>query len=1647
MHIKLHRNPKVYVKKRSTILLDTCNTISDFLKGFTLTSFSTMRVTYLCVLFFSISMLVAGNTIPKEKEIDTLTIHSSTSASASAIGQFFQFPELDAKFPTQKNIAIPTTPEFSFDAIKNEFPLQSQDIEKVRAEANAGFREIDSTGRWIGSFKNEDIQVLPVGISHEVNGVTYQLGFVNARFNKEYTELTVFVKVIIPQPDDKGEPTELLFGANNVKLSHQGGIIGDANLVLLGDVFIPFNSGNWLLILKGGLNYTTGDTYNKTYVAIDCDGVKEMSIEGEVQFSRSMILPVDPNGRPLPEMVTYNGAVEESIQIPNRVTAAFKTVASDWNDLIVEISLSPFVLASQPDKFMFSANQAVFDFSDFRTENVNFPEHYYDNGYLLPNANTWRGVYVKSLEIGMPDEFKTKESIPSKRKVSFKAANLLIDGYGVSGYFEAEDVIPIESGRTSESKSWAYSVDRIGIKLASNKLVAANFDGRIILPISDKASKKVQGETDGKLGLGYEGIISENEYGLVVSNLNTLSFDVFKAKAELLPNSAVELMVVDGSFRPKAVLNGRMAISANQKESLADEGEQYTTVNEQGKEEKHTVQFKGIEFQNLILQTTSPVIQVDYFGYRDEVKIANFPVSIADIAFTANEYEVGLEFDLMVNLMGKESKGFAATTRLGIFGKLYEEEYKQKWKYDKLTISKIFIDANFGKVGFSGELLIFEDDVVYNDGFTGKLSLDVFGTEGLVEAKGLFGNKDGYRYFYVDFIGVLPVTVPIIPPIGMSAIGGGLSYNMERVAHTFADSSEDNMLSDDKGLSLSGIVYEPNNEVGLDLRAMAFLTMQGTQAFKGKIMLSMLFNKHGGLNRIGLDGYGEFMASASIGASLSVKFDLTALKEALGLPKFLNKLAPNEVEVELVDLKKEFAKSSIKGDLSISYDFANETLHGESNIYISVIDGLVRGRGPEGRAGWAVFHFAPSEWYIHIGTPTDRLGLKMGIGSFNIETGGYFMIGDRIPGSPPPPPEVAEILGVDMAKLDYMRDENALGEGKGFAFGVDFSIDTGDMNFLILYARFQAGVGFDIMVKDYGKARCVNTGKQVGINGWYANGQAYAYLQGELGVNIKLFFVRKKIPIIKGGAAILMQAKGPNPFWLRGYAGGYYELLGGLVKGSYRFKVSIGEECELDNASPLGGVKMITDLTPKDGDSDIDVFAAPQAAFAMRVNQPIVIPEDEGDKTYKVILEKFTIVDTAGKEIVGTIEWGQMKDRATFISDDILPPDTKLKVVAEVSFQEKVNGVFRTIMVDGTKAIEKEERNFTTGGAPDYIPLHNIEYSYPVVDQQLFYPGEYGTGYIKLQRGQDYLFDTTQWKSVVNYMDENGAISKSAFGYNTSSNKVSYKLPKVSNEKTYLMSIVSSPKNSGSSTTKTTTIQKEELGDENTVEIKKNKAETVLKDGEIERLAYEFTSSKYKTFASKVNAISVSNYDIGKVYSDVIYLTTRIKKHEGFDLVELKGNTYSDNTPLVAVEASLTDVYYQKDMKPILYAQYPISNKYRFTRDTQEYGVIPKKALPIMSNYITSLENDTDAPWRSTRFPYRYILPEIYKYDFDGILRQIYSDYTNGILTQGSSAMNFLNHTYTFMRPGKYQMKLHYVLPGGIKGTKATYNFKNLISL
>ena len=716
-------------------------------------------------------------------------------------------------------------------------------------------------------------------------------------------------------------------------------------------------------------------------------------------------------------------------------------------------------------------------------------------------------------------------------------------------------------------------------------------------------------------------------------------------------------------------------------------------------------------------------------------------------------------------------------------------------------------------------------------------------------------------------------------------------------------------------------------------------------------------------------------------------------------------------------------------------------------MYINA--GFISGVGEGGRAGWAVFHKDPNDWYLHIGTPDDRVGIKMGVAGVSLKTTSYLMAGTKLPGSPPPPANVASILGVEAQELNYMRDENALANAGGFAFGSDLSIDTGDLSFLIFYANFKAGVGFDIMLKNYGEASCRNTGKQVGIDGWYANGQSYAFLQGELGVRVKLLFINMRIPIISSRVAVLMQAKLPNPVWLRGYVGGEMNVLGGLIKGKFNFKVTIGEQCDFGAAGgAFEGMKLIADVSPKNNSNDVDVFAVPQATFSMKVNEPFEIPEDNGKSTYRVVLEKFNVLDDKNQQVKGRLEWSQLKDRANFIPEDILAPQKKFKVQVEVSFQKQEGGIFRPITQNGQVAKEFEERTFTTGTAPNYIPLQNIEYAYPVVSQKFFLKDEFEQGYVKLKQGQDYLFEGNQWENGVKIIDnQTHKAQEVAFVYNNDANEITFAMPKLQTKSVYKVSFFSKPvkTNTKNEKRKVTENVKRTQEEGNDYEVLQKQAQSLSKEGEIERLAYDFSTSKYKTFNEKIKAIKVSHYNFIIHYSDVISLANNLQKSEPFEAVDLVGNEYSKKKPLIAVEATLQDAYFKQYINPTFYSQLPIAGKYQLRRDTTEWGQIPSKAISIDNKYLTNVQNEIFSQGVDNYFPYQYDLALAYKTDFVDIISQISNDVSKEIVPFSSPARQFLKNTFTPMRKGDYYIKLTYTLPGDKKSSEALQMFKNPI--
>jgi len=825
------------------------------------------------------------------------------------------------------------------------------------------------------------------------------------------------------------------------------------------------------------------------------------------------------------------------------------------------------------------------------------------------------------------------------------------------------------------------------------------------------------------------------------------------------------------------------------------------------------------------------------------------------------------------------------------------------------------------------------------------------------------------------------------------------------------------------------------------------------KAFNGEAAFEMLFNKNGGLDFSAIYGKGNILANIpgmeNI-QNLVSKVSKSLENKAAFLGLETNNEKRSSFEKRFLPLAEKAIpttadnKATIQFKTAIQFDIANQTTHGTLDVYINA--GFISGVGEGGRAGWAVFHKDPNDWYLHIGTPDDRIGIKMGVAGVSLRTTSYLMTGTKLPASPPPPTNVASILGVEAQELNYMRDENALANAGGFAFGSDLSIDTGDLSFLIFYANFKAGVGYDIMLKNYGEAACRNTGEQVGIDGWYANGQSYAYLQGELGVRVKLLFVNMRVPIISAGAAVLMQAKLPNPVWLRGYVGGEMNVLGGLIKGKFNFKVTIGEQCDFGGAAgAFEGMKLIADVSPKNNSNDVDVFAVPQATFSMKVNEPFEIPEDNGKSTYRVVLEKFNVLDDKNQQVKGRLEWSHLKDRANFIPEDILPPQKKFKVQVEVSFQKQEGGIFRPITQNGQVAKELEERTFTTGTAPNYIPLQNIEYAYPVVSQKFFLKDEFEQGYVKLKQGQDYLFEGNQWENGVKIIDnQTHKAQEVAFVYNNDANEITFAMPKIQTKSAYKVSFFSKlvKTNAKDEKREVTDNVKRTQEEGNDYEVLQKQAQSLSKDGEIERLAYDFSTSKYKTFNEKIKAIKVSYYNFIIHYSDVISLANNLQKSEPFEVVDLVGNEYSKKKPLIAVEATLQDAYFKQYINPTLYSQLPIAGKYQLRRDTKEWGQIPSKAISIDNHYLTSVQNEIFSQGVDNYFPYQYDLALAYKMDFVDIINQISNDVSKGMVSFSSPAHQFLKNTFTPMRKGDYYIKLTYTLPGDKKSSEALQMFK-----
>lgn len=256
-------------------------------------------------------------------------------------------------------------------------------------------------------------------------------------------------------------------------------------------------------------------------------------------------------------------------------------------------------------------------------------------------------------------------------------------------------------------------------------------------------------------------------------------------------------------------------------------------------------------------------------------------------------------------------------------------------------------------------------------------------------------------------------------------------------------------------------------------------------------------------------------------------------------------------------------------------------------------------------------------WHLYVGEPDEskrcritfidfEFGRKSPVGLWAKQyANAYLCLGNELPGDgqlPPLPDKVSEALGmkgadgkvdnslkgkIAAAREQTMKGGPAGGINGGIMFGAAIGAEIG-CNAVFCYAEVEGMLGFDLILKQYKEGiKCTDGRRAGGKNGFYATGQFYAMLKGELGLMLNLWIFEGKVPLVDMTLGALLQGGFPNPTWVYGRLRAKGSVLGGLIKFSSTIEMKAGKICVPEMGNPLDDIKVFGDVNP--GDEDIEI--------------------------------------------------------------------------------------------------------------------------------------------------------------------------------------------------------------------------------------------------------------------------------------------------------------------------------------------------------------------------------------------------------------------------------------------------------------------------
>ncbi|MBO7593625.1 MAG: hypothetical protein J6T12_01545 [Salinivirgaceae bacterium] len=1172
-----------------------------------------------------------------------------------------------------------------------------------------------------------------------------------------------------------------------------------------------------------------------------------------------------------------------------RLRADMEADIDDIDNFTVSFGINSRFVMKGLDNYIFSISGATLDQSYTQTSAmVSFPDGYFEGG-TDDDRNMWRGVAISQAEVQLPDFMSRQDTTKAPTPTRLSLSGVIIDGAGFSCHAAAQNV----TSNSVKNDSWDLSVSDFEISLLRNQIKGVTFGGKINVPPLGESSK-----LDYAASLNIE----TNNYSIEAALPDSAEFPMLSGALEIASNSTIRVEIDGNKIKPELNLNGTISINA----AIG------------GKLDDNRLTLPDIEFQQMRISPTDFSLgHVGLTGKLQTPNVAGFQLTVSEISSfeTDDSTSAGLAVTAGVHVAEK----FTGEAGLRLYGNI------QKWKFSDVEIGKIHIGYEQNAFSLAGGIEFRSGDDTYGKGFRGNVEMKLLNGQLQVDAVAVFGKKDNFRYFLTDaFLETTPEKGVKVSFLNFYGVGGGLYSKMQQ---------QRGKATCDFGESLSKINYVPDKDVSIGLMARTKFGFTGSdKLMDADVGLEIQFNKNWGVNFIQLRGDATFVCK-DLGAGLaqSIKSNMDKIEGA----------SKGVVEFKKEQLAEPKNDGVLRASMGMMFDIENETFTSDLKAYLNVGD-ILRGSGPNDQLGFASIYVSKDKWYTRIGTPDERCGVKLlGLA----ETSSYFMMGDDIPGLPDLPDEILNsrvISDAQRGKLTNRPDAGLLAEGKGIAMGSSLKVGF-DATLKPFYASFNLGMGTEFLLKDYGpNVHCKGSSDPVGINGWYAQAQAWAYGNASVGMKVNLFKKSREFNIFKGGMVSYLTGAGPKPFYFNGMVGGDFNVLNGLVKGRFTFDFQIGDTCQMVGGSPFGE-NVIAQLTPDGGSTDVNVFIAPQLVLNVPANQKMDL--DDGC-TYRIDIDEFTITNLESNTAVeATMQTSDDNRTFTYKLKSPLESRQKHKVQAKVSFKKLSGGKWETVKnEDGTACVETKTVEFTSGDRPDYIMPEHVLYSYPADRQYNFYSSEHSEVYLLVEYDYSYLFTTQKPKDcdqLLQLTPFGGKAQTTTFNYTTSPRQTTD--PNVqfevyastgnlsfSPDVIYHLAIINKPTATVAKTDANIKATSEKIADTRS-DMEKT---TRSAEGTIEMLEttmiYEldFRTSAYTTFKAKMAQMTVGSIVAWQEYPYVYNLKTNILDNcsptENFDYAEYMNYSHSGNIKIKPAYSQTP--WYVNKVKPLMYGNTDLRN-------------------------------------------------------------------------------------------------------------------------